>query len=60
MSSDKKSALDYLKEGYAKLPEEMRDETVIELKEAEVDSSTPLLKIIHGYQKLAKLEKEKE
>jgi|GEM_PF-4164659 len=52
MSSDKKSALDYLKAGYAKLPEEKSDETVIELNEAEVGSSNPLLKIIRGYQKI--------
>lgn len=53
----KDSSLDYLREGFAKLPDKTKtDETVFELKEGELDSTNPLIKIIRGYQRLAEKE----
>lgn len=57
----KDNSLEFLREGFAKLPDKTKsDETVVVLKEAEIDSTNPLLKLIQYYRKQEAKEKASE
>ncbi len=57
MNDSKKTALDFLREAYKEMPKDPKSVEAIELKEAEIDSTNPFEKILRGYERIAKLEK---